>query len=69
MKFYGYRGEFKLGTEPLGTSERVLFELKTIKGAVRRARSRFGHDDFSLYSYTDFYDNDTFKKIDHTKCR
>ena len=60
MKFYAYRGQAALGQEPLGTAGRLLFELKTVAGAVRRCQRLFGND-FRLYSYSHFYRDETFR--------
>ena len=60
MKFYAYCGKEDLGKESLGTSGRLLFELKTIAGAIRRCQRLFGNG-FRLYSYTNFYRDETFK--------
>ena len=63
MKFYAYPGAAELGFEPCGTEDRLVFELKTIKGGIRRARRYFQGRPFSLYVYTDFYNDNTFKPI------
>ncbi len=62
MKFYAYKGQYKLGNEMLGTEGRILFNLKTIRGAMNRCDKAFGKD-FTLYSYINFYDDDTFKRL------
>ena len=36
MKFYAYIPD-KNGDEPLGTENRILFELKTTQGAIKRS--------------------------------
>lgn len=61
MKYYAYKLTDK-GTEPMGTSGRILFELKTHKGAIRRALCVLGHN-FRLFSYTNFYDDKTFREV------
>jgi len=61
MKFYAYKPT-KDGGEPLGTSGRTLFELKTVAGAHRRARSVLGPR-YRLFRYTNFYDNKTFRRV------
>lgn len=63
MKFYAYKGHAALGEEPLGTNNKLLFELKTVRGAINRARVAFGNDDFSLFTYTNMYDNKTYHNI------
>ena len=41
----------------------LLFELKTIKGAVRRCARIFKTNKFELFTYNNFYDNKTFSKL------
>lgn len=62
MKYYAYEGRKSLGNEALGTSDKLLFELKTDAGAVRRAINYLG-DRCSVYKYTNFYNDRTFKQI------
>ena len=62
MKFYAYKGNYELGKEPLGTFDKMMFELKTTKGALRRCYQCF-KTDFRLYYYSNFYDNKTFKEV------
>jgi hypothetical protein len=62
-KYYVYAGTADLGKEPLGTSGKSIWhDLKTNKGAYRRALKLYGAN-FRLYSFTNFYDNSTFKEI------
>ena len=66
MKFYVYAGDAELGNEPLGTACRYVWrDLKTIKGAIKRARKYFPGIKFTLYSFTEFYDDSTFRRILH----
>ena len=60
MKFYAYIPD-KNGREPLGTDNRTLFELKTVQGAIRHATKRLKTQEFCLFSYRNFYDNETFR--------
>jgi len=63
MNFYMYKGKDELGKEPLGTSGRHIWrDLKTVRGAITRARSLYG-EDFTLYTFSNFYDDKTFKKV------
>lgn len=67
MNFYIYKGHAPLGQEPLGTENKNLWwDLKTVRGAIKRARRFFGND-FSLYTYTNFYDSSTFKQVNTTQ--
>ena len=63
MKFYAYLGNHLLGEEPLGSENKLMFELKTVKGAKNRCVRAFGKRPYVLFSYTNFYDNKTFKEI------
>jgi len=60
MNFYVHSGS----EEPTGTEGRFIWrDLKTRSGAIRRARRIFKGEPFSLYTFTDFYDEQTFKPI------
>jgi len=63
MKFYAYLGSQELGKEPLGTFGKMLFELKTRQGAKNRCRRIWGDKEFRLYTYTNFYNDSTFKEV------
>jgi hypothetical protein len=60
-KFYAYKPRAD-GKLPLGTTGRTLFELKTVGGAKKRARSVLGSN-YKLFTYTNFYNDKTFKKV------
>jgi hypothetical protein len=62
VKFYAYIPD-KQNNEPLGTFNRALFELKTVKGAIKKCKNNFKTDNFRLFSYTNFYDDKTFRDI------
>lgn len=62
MGYYAYKPD-KNGNEPLGTSGRIIItDLKTIKGVKNRCKSLFG-DNFKLFSFSNFYNESTFKEI------
>lgn len=61
MKFYAYIPT-DTGKEPTGSDNRIIFELKTIKGAIKRAINSLGHT-FQLHKYSNFYDDNTFQLI------
>jgi hypothetical protein len=61
MKFYAYIPT-KEGKEPLGTSGRLLFELKTVAGAHRHANKYLGAKHL-LFVYHNFYDDKTFRRV------
>lgn len=62
MQYYTHRGTMPLGTERLGTEGRHLFVAATRRAAIAKARRLHGKalSGFNLYSYRNFYDNDTF---------
>lgn len=62
MKFYAYIMD-KDGKEPFGTANRLLFTLKTINGATNRCFRIFKGKPYKLFSYTNFYDDKTFREI------
>jgi len=62
MKYYAYKGRKPLGREPLGTENKLLFELKTDSGAIRRAIRYLGRE-CSVYKYRNFYDDRTFTLV------
>lgn len=64
MGFYAYLGHAELGSEQLGTSGRMIIEdLKTRQGAIRRCKKYWAGKEFRIYSYTNFYDKRTFKRV------
>jgi hypothetical protein len=66
MKFYAYLPD-ENGQEPFGTFNRLMFELKTIQGAIRRCnrifKSKVPNGKYKLFRYTNFYDEKTFHEI------
>lgn len=74
MKFYGYVVTIE-GKEPLGTEGRTMFEAANVPAAIRRMRRyvssvpllpfyKFPNPrEYRLFSYTNFYDQSTFKQI------
>lgn len=63
-KFYCYKGNYNLGSEPLGTEGRHIFEdLQTLRGAINRIKKWYHYEHFRIYSYSNFYDDKTFKLI------
>lgn len=61
MKFYAYVQDSH-GKEPVGGDRRLIFELKTERGAYNRALRCLG-DRFTLQTYSNFYDDQTFRTI------
>jgi hypothetical protein len=62
MKLYAYVPR-EDGTEPVGSSNRMLFELKTIRGAKNRCESIWKNKRYKIYTYYNFYDDSTFKLL------
>lgn len=64
MKFYGYYNDLApLGAERPAGDNKMMFELKTVKGAIQRMERYAKGQPFKLYSYTNFYNNSTFEHI------
>ncbi len=54
------------GTPPLGTFDNwIIRDLKTVKGAVARIRKnpRWAHKPFVIQTFTNLYDDKTFKTV------
>ena len=63
LNFYGYPGHAPLGKEPVGGDSKCIWrDLKTVRGARRRAHWTFGGN-YRLYTFTNFYDNSTFREV------
>jgi len=62
MEFYAYAGNKRLGEEGLGSERRVLMNLKTVRGAMKRCRKIFPGG-FMLYRYRNFYQDETFELL------
>lgn len=65
MKYYAYILT-EQNTEPLGSFGRVFFEAKTFnpKKLIKMAKDRLPKNkSFRLFSYTNFYDNNTYRLI------
>lgn len=63
MNYYAYVPT-KEGLEPTGTDARLIINgLKTIKGVQNRCKVYFGNNNYKLFSYTNFYNEKTFKEI------
>lgn len=63
MKFYAYKPN-EHGGEPLGSGNKLIFELGTLRGAVKRCERYLGTN-YRLYIYSNFYDDKTFRLV-HT---
>lgn len=62
MKYYAYI-PIEDGREGCGTENKVMFESKGNRYALGMAQRRLGTSNFVLCSYTNFYDDKTFKTI------
>ena len=64
MAFYAYLGDAELGSEQVGSSGRMIIpDLKTASGAIRRCNKYWAGKEFRVYSYTNFYDESTFRRV------
>ena len=64
MGFYAYLGNDELGTEPLGSGNKmVIHDLKTARGAINRCNKYWSGKEFRVYSFTDFYDESTYRRV------
>ena len=64
MGFYAYLGNDELGSEPLGSGNKMIIpDLKTARGAIRRCNKYWSGKEFRVYSFTDFYDESTYKRV------
>jgi len=61
IAFYAYLPNHD-GTEPVGTDRRILFQLKTRRGGIRRAIRLLGVN-VVVKIYQNFYDDSTFYQI------
>lgn len=62
MEYYAYIPK-EDGLEPLGTENRLIMKnLKTQNGAIRKARRILGNS-CKVFSYTNFYNDKTFKQV------
>jgi len=62
MDFYIYNQNVPLGTEKLGTEGKAILRNCTIKKVFNLLKNR-NYKEYSVYSFTNFYDDSTFKKI------
>lgn len=68
MQFYSYITETPdapgLTDDPIAGDRRVIeWDLKTTRGAVARRRRLWEGKSFKVFSFTNFYDNKTFRLI------
>lgn len=62
-QYYCYNQDVPLGEERLGTlGKMIIRDLKTLNGVIRRCH-RLGWKNFKVYTFTNFYDNRTFKEV------
>lgn len=62
MNYYLYKGTAKLGNEQCGTEGRHIFFNCTIKKVINTLKElKYRH--YSIYSFINFYDDNTFKLI------
>lgn len=63
--FYAYQGHAPLSEELVGSDGKCVWhDLKTVCGARRRAHWTFGGEgNYRLYTFTNFYDSNTFREV------
>jgi len=53
-----------LADEPLGSGGRFIDrDLKTVRGVVNRIQRRYPDKSFKVFSFTNFYDDQTFRLV------
>lgn len=62
MKFYAYAGRALVPDEPCG-GDKLLVEFKLVRNALKHCAKVFKDKPFRLYTYTNFYNNETFTRI------
>lgn len=62
MNFYIYNQNVPLGSEKLGSEGRHILRNCTIRKVKNLLRS-VKYPEYSVYSFTNFYDDKTFKKV------
>ena len=68
MNFYSYVTETPntpgLADEPLGSGMRLIYrDLKTVRGAVNRMKRLSPDKSFKVFSFSNFYDDSTFRLV------
>ena len=64
MNYYTHKGTMPLGQEGLGTSGRYIDkDLKTLRGVINRNIRQRRLNSFTIYTFTNIYDNNTYKKV------
>ena len=64
MAFYAYLGNDELCSQQLGSSGRMVIPaLKTARAAIRRCNKYWKGKEFRVYSFTDFYDESTYRRV------
>jgi hypothetical protein len=66
MQFYAYVTETPLAPglnddHVIGEGRVIIRDLKTLRGAVNRMRKAYPGRNFKVFTFTNFYDNDTFR--------
>jgi hypothetical protein len=68
MEFYCYITKTPeapgLADEPIGTEGRTIHrDLKTVRGVTNRMRRLWPGKSFKVFSFTNFYDDKTFRNV------
>lgn len=60
MQFFVERlPEGRMGTD----GKSIWRDIKTVKGAVKRAEGFYGKGNFALWTFTEFYKEETFRRV------
>ena len=64
MEFYSYNSTKPLGKEDLGSNGRMITrDLKTLRGVENRIPKSWHKTGYSIYTFTNFYNDDTFRLV------
>ncbi len=64
IKFYAYLGNEEFGEESLRSGRiMIIDDLKTARGAISRCNKYWKGKVFRVYSFTDFYDESTYRRV------
>ena len=63
MNYYMYDRDVELGTERLGTLGRHIDKEHNTPNYLIRTATKFNYSQYRIYSFTNFYDDSTFKLV------
>ncbi len=63
-KYYAYLGNYEFGEESLREGRiMIIDDLKSVESVIARCRRYWGIEKFRVYSFTNFYDESTFRRV------